>query len=202
MSGARPAYDPMTRAQQPRPLVRPAAVSAAACAVLLSTAARAAEEGLQLMPDLPFASVAKSIGAPYGYELVGLIALFVLLVAPANRLVFQPLFRVLDAREERIGGTRARARRLEEQAEAVLGRYEAALGETRAEAERERRSRLEQARAESQRASAEARGEAEGRIAQARVEVAASLEEARAALRSEAEGLARQVASQVLGRAL
>jgi F0F1-type ATP synthase membrane subunit b/b' len=47
-----------------------------------------------------------------------------------------------------------------------------------------------------------ARSEAEARLDGARAEIAASLESARGALRSQAQDLARQAASQVLGRAL
>lgn len=195
----------MKRAQRPRPLAglfsAPVAI-AAVCVALLPAAAMASEGGLQILPELPHRGVAEALGMPYGFKWVGLMALFALLVVPVQQLVFKPLFRALDARAERIDGTRARARRLEEEAERILQRYEASVRATREESERARRGRLEEARAASQRAAAEARAEAERRIAEARAELASSLDEARAALRAEAEGLARQAASQVLGRAL
>jgi F0F1-type ATP synthase membrane subunit b/b' len=74
--------------------------------------------------------------------------------------------------------------------------------ETREEGERNRRSLLTEVRAEVQREIAAARRDAEGRLDTARGEIAASLESARASLRGQAQELASQAASQVLGRAL
>jgi len=188
----------MKRVQPPRREAGPPAISrlergaraalVLGLAVALPVAASAAEGGLVLTPEPAL--------------LVALILLFVLLVAPVNALVFKPLLRVLDEREERIAGTRARAAKLEGDASELLARYERSVADTREESERARRALLEEVRAEAQRETAAARGEAESRIEQARREVADSLEGARATLRAEARELARQAAAQVLGRAL
>jgi len=154
-----------------------------------------------LLPELP-AVLAEPLGAPVGWALIELVVLFCLLIAPVNALVFKPLLRVLEERGERITGTRAKAEKIERDAAAVLARYETSVRETRAESERTRRSLLEEVRGEAQRESAAARRDAEGRIERARSEVAASLDAARGTLRAEAQELARQAASQVLGRAL
>jgi F-type H+-transporting ATPase subunit b len=164
------------------------AAAIASLALLAPLAASAAEHGLVLVPDPRL--------------LLALIALFVLLIAPANALVFKPLLRVLDEREARTAGTRAKAEKLEQDAAAVLLRYESAVQETREESERGRRSLLSEVRGEVQREIAAARGEAEGRLESARGEITASLESARTQLRSQAQDLASQAASQVLGRAL
>lgn len=175
----------MHRARRPHCLR--AAVALAATAAL-PAAARAAEGGLVLTPD--------------PLLLVALMLLFVALVLPVNRLVFMPLLRVLDQREERIAGARKKAEGLERQAAESLARYEQAVRSTRDEADGERRALLERVRAEVARETGAARREAEQRIEQARSEVGAALESARQSLRSEARELARQAASQVLGRAL
>jgi F-type H+-transporting ATPase subunit b len=164
------------------------AVACAAIALLLPGVAAAAEHGLVLVPDLRL--------------LVALIALFVLLIVPANALVFKPLLRVLDERDARIAGTRTKAERLEQEAAAILARYEQAVRETREEGERGRRALLTEVRAEVQREITAARRDAEGRLESARGEIAGSLESARASLRGQAQDLASQAASQVLGRAL
>ena len=44
------------------------------------------------------------------------MVLFAALIVPVNRLLFQPIFRVLDERDASIAGTRARAERLEHEA--------------------------------------------------------------------------------------
>jgi F-type H+-transporting ATPase subunit b len=182
----------MKRVQTPRtapdPIWHRRAVASAALALLVPSLAAAAEHGLVLVPDLRL--------------LLALIAFFVLLIAPANALVFKPLLRVLDERDARIAGTRTKAERLEQEAAAILARYEQAVREAREEGERGRRSLLTEVRAEVQREIAAARREAEGRLESARGEIAASLDSARAALRGQAQDLASQAASQVLGRAL
>jgi F-type H+-transporting ATPase subunit b len=151
-------------------------------------AAASSEGGLVLVPDPPL--------------LLALIALFVALIAPVNALVFKPLLRVLDEREERIAGTRSHAAKLEGKAEELLARYERSVAETRETSERERRTLLEEVRAEAQRETAAARGEAESRIEASRREVAVALESARETLRGQSADLAREAAAQVLGRAL
>jgi F-type H+-transporting ATPase subunit b len=171
-------------------LTRPALRPIAACAVisLVSAPAIASEDNLVLVPDPPL--------------LLALLLLFVLLIVPVNLLVFKPIFKVLDEREARIAGTRARAQKLEEDADAVLGRYEAAVRDVREEAELGRRARLEEARSELVAATGAARRDAEGEIERARSELRSVVGSAQTALRSQAEELARQAASQVLGRSL
>lgn len=149
-------------------------------------AASAAEGGLVLVPEPTL--------------LLTLIAFFVVLIFPVNALVFRPLLRVLDERDERITGTRAKAAKLEGNAAELLARYESQVEETKEESERARRSLLEEVRAEAQRETAAARSEAETRIEQARRDVAASLDGARDTLRSQSQDLAREAAAQVLGR--
>ena len=180
--------------QTPRSAIGRAAVisRAALCTALIALPATAfaagGEHGLVLVPDPRM--------------LVALIVLFVLLIAPANALVFKPLLRVLDEREARTVGTRSKAERLEQEAAAILLRYETAVRETRDEGERSRRTLLSEVRSEAQREIAAARRDAEGQFERARGEIDAALESARSSLRGEAQELARQAASQVLGRAL
>jgi F-type H+-transporting ATPase subunit b len=180
----------MKRDQTPRSADPIAVRCAIVVAALLVPAVAFAEEGhgLVLVPEL--------------WRIVPLILLFALLIAPANALVLKPLLRVLDERDARIGGTRAKADRLEQDAAAILARYENAVRETRDEGERTRRALLSEVRSEVQREVAAARSEAEARLEGVRGEIAASLDSARGALRGQAQELASQAASQVLGRAL
>ena len=179
----------MKRVQTPRSAGPIPACCAVVAALLVPVVALAEEgHGIVLVPEL--------------WRIVPLIILFALLIAPANALVLKPLLRVLDERDARIGGTRAKADRLEQDAAAILARYENAVRETRDESERARRALLTEVRSEVQREVAAARSEAEARLEAARGEVAASLDSARGALRGQAQELASQAASQVLGRAL
>jgi F-type H+-transporting ATPase subunit b len=155
-----------------------------------------------LLPGAALASGGELVLVPQIPMLVALIALFLLLIGPTNRLIFKPLLRVLDEREARTAGTRARAARLEEEAREVLERYEREIAKTREETERLRRAALERGRGESQELTGAARGAAEQTLEQARGELAGALDSARRVLRAQSQELAREAAARVLGRSL
>jgi F-type H+-transporting ATPase subunit b len=156
--------------------------------LLLAGEALAAEGNLVLVPSWQ--------------TLLTLLLFFTLLIFPVNALLFRPILRVLDARTEKIAGTRLRAEKLAAEADEVLARYQGSIREVREEAEQDRKARLAEARRESADRSAGARAEAESEIEQARQEIRAGLAEARSQLRPQAEQIAREAAARVLGRSL
>lgn len=149
--------------------------------------ASASEGGLKLEP---------------GWLALVLIALFVPLVPVLNALLFRPIFAVLDAREEKIHGTRKRAEKLAAEAEELLARYERSVREVREDAEAERKRRLAEARAEATQQSDGARAEAEREIERARAAISDDLTRARGELQAQAAEIARAAAERVLGRSL
>ena len=159
-----------------------------------------------LAGSLLLASPAHAVGTlelfPDPTLLLLLLLAVLALVFPMNALIFRPLFRVLDEREDRIDGARRRADQLERDAAEVLARYRGSLREAREEAERERRAQLDEARGEQATIAARARQQAEEQSARARSEIADSLDEARASLRGSAGQLAREAAERILGRAI
>jgi len=166
----------------------PVLVSAVLLGLLLALPARAAEHTLQIIPE--------------PMPLVTLLLLFVVLVPLLDRMLFTPLLRVLDEREERIAGARTRAAELAEQARELLGRHDAAVTAVREEANAERLKALGNARLAHQEAVAAAREQAEREIMATRGDVEATLATARARLREDAEPLAREIAERLLGRSL
>ncbi len=140
--------------------------------------------------------------APDPQTLLILVVVFLLLIAPVNLLLFRPVFRVLEARRQRIEGAAKRAKHLSEETGAVMTRYEQAVREARETAEGERRRRLDEARREQASNSAAARTDAERQLEVARSELDTALAGARSALRARAEELARDAAQRVLGRPL
>jgi F-type H+-transporting ATPase subunit b len=150
--------------------------------------ALAAEGGLELFPEPPVLAL--------------LVALFAGLVPVVNLLLLRPMLRVLDLRDERTGGARRRAGRLEEQVRELVARYERSLQEARQTAERARREMLEDASRRAAQETGAARAACESELARVRLELAAALAEARRGLRSQAEELAREAAARVLGRGL
>jgi F-type H+-transporting ATPase subunit b len=159
-----------------------------ACALLAGSAA-ASEGDLVLLPDLTG-------------KLPILIVLFALLVYPVNAILFKPIIRVLDAREEKTTGTRKRAGRIRGDAEETLAKYESAVREARAEAEQVRKSEAAAAREENATVVGAARTEAERQLERARTELEEALAQSRQTLRGSAQSLADEAASRVLGRAL
>jgi len=139
---------------------------------------------------------------PDPVKLITLIVFFAALVYPLNALIFQPIFRVLDAREEKTAGTRARADQLAADAEEMLGRYENSIREVRQDAEEVRKQTLASARVDGAGTTTQARGNAEGEVTRAREEIAAALDEARATLKTQSAVLAGEVAERTLGRPL
>lgn len=164
-----------------------AAALASAIGLLGATPALAVGEGLEIFPD---------------ERVLYLIALFVVLVFPLNKVLFQPIFRVLEEREARIEGVRRQAEEIGANAEATLVRYRTALQRAREQAEGGRRSLLEDARREQSQMNAGVRTEVEREIQRARDEVGSALTQARSQLREQAQELAREAAARVLGRSL
>jgi F-type H+-transporting ATPase subunit b len=171
-------------------------IVAASLLLAFATPASAAEGGLQIFPDL-FTGA-----SPLQSRFLQLIVLFLLLIAPVNRLVLRPLLRVLEERTARIEGARKRAGEVGAQADGALARYRAAVEEARKQAGELRKDALEHARADQVRILADARRAAEVEVAAARSDMASALAEARSVLRTQSEGLAREAAARVLGRSL
>ena len=174
--------------------MRPGARSArgrllGACVFGVVTALPAqASDQLELIPDVAVT--------------LGLLVVFVLLVLPLNRLIFQPLLKVMDEREERIDGARRRAEQLQQQAQQALERHAESIRSAHDEATAERRRQLGVARSELHAVTGRAKEEAERDLSRAREELAGSLGEARETLRAGAADLASLAAERILGRSL
>ena len=80
---------------------------------LLAGDAMASEGSIVLLPTKESAPL-----------LISLLVFFLLLIWPVNKLLIKPLLDVIDAREDRIVGTRARAEKLAADADKVIERYE------------------------------------------------------------------------------
>jgi F-type H+-transporting ATPase subunit b len=161
---------------------------AIATVALAAAPSAAASEGIEIFPQVG--------------PLIALIALFAVLIWPANQLLWRPLLRVLDERKERIAGTRARAEKIASEAEDVLTAYQGSVERARLAAETDRSKILESARKEQGQLTTAARRGAETEVAAAREAVAAAYERARAELQGSSRELGREAAARVLGRPL
>lgn len=181
------------------------AIAILGLSMLAATPALAADS-LELIPDINLFGVFDGMlgyvdDGGLGVMWIMLIA-FVALIFPLNALIFQPIFRALDERADRIQGARTRSGQLEEEADGVLDRYESEIRDARADSEEARQTQLATAREEQATLTADARSTAEGELERARTELNQSLEEARATLRASAEDLATAAAERILGRPL
>ncbi|MCH8134009.1 MAG: hypothetical protein E2O66_03195 [Deltaproteobacteria bacterium] len=158
---------------------------------LLAGDAMASEGSIVLLPTKESAPL-----------LISLLVFFLLLIWPVNKLLIKPLLDVIDAREDRIVGTRARAEKLAADADKVIERYESSIRIAHEEAQRDRKQALTVARRESVSHTAEARAGVEQEIETALAQITGELTQARSTLRTQAEQLATEAASTVLGRDL
>lgn len=148
---------------------------------------------------LAFAEGGGNIINPDG-SLVFVLILFLVFVFVLNRILFRPISRVLDDRQNLIEGSANEARAARRRYEAKLADYEATIRHARADGYR----RLEQERAAAlekrHKVIEEAKQQAHEKIGQARVEIGRQAALARTALESESQQIAERITRTVLGR--
>ncbi len=154
--------------------------------VALPGVARAAS--LNLFPDLRITAVN--------------VIVFLALVYPTNRLVLQPLLKVLRERVAAVEGTAARASDIRGEAAAQRGQLDERLAAAQAEAQSRRVEIMAEAETEEKDLTNAARRDGAAIIDEVRVALAEELASARTALEGEARALAQEAAAKILGRAL
>lgn len=130
------------------------------------------------------------------------VALFLLLIYPVNRLLVQPLLRVLDERAARTSGALAQSQKLGDEARSQRVDLEARIAQARSQAQARRSAVLADGEVQERAVLEAARDEAAGMVETVRASVQSELSEARRALQSDARALAREAATRILGRAL
>lgn len=131
-----------------------------------------------------------------------MMALFALMIVVMKPLLLDPMLRVFALREERTDGAKAEARAMQEKAADILSNYEAEVAAVRAQATADRDAlRKETARLEAE-ILAEAREAAERIAKDGRVRIEAEVHALERDLDARAAGLAKEMASRVLGREL
>ena len=127
-------------------------------------------------------------------------ALFLVLFWFANRLLFQPYLALRERRKAGIEGARAEAERTSAQADAKLVDYEKQLAGARSRANDEGRKLRAEGIAHEKQVTDAARAEAQKSIDEAAKKMKMETEAARLALLPQADGLAKKIASRLLGR--
>jgi len=126
--------------------------------------------------------------------------IFLLLFFVANAFLFQPYLRLRERRRQGIEGARAEAERMSAEAEAKLADYEKQLASARSRANDEGRKVRAEAAAHEKDVTDKARAAAQQSIDQAAAKMRQETEAARLQLLPQANTLAKQIASKLLGR--
>lgn len=142
-------------------------------------------ESIQLVPD---------------GTLVIHIAIIITMVFILNRVLFKPINRILDERENRTRGRSKEAREIIQRVGESMSRYEDSLRQARAEGYRLLEQQQAKAFDERQNKIASVRKEVEEVIGQERGKIQAQADEARATLGDEARRMAASISSQILRR--
>ncbi|HSN30865.1 MAG TPA: ATP synthase F0 subunit B [Kofleriaceae bacterium] len=126
--------------------------------------------------------------------------LFLLLLWVANKWLFQPYLQLRERRKAGIEGARAEAERMTAQADSKLADYEKQLATARNRANEEGRKVRAEAAANEKSTTDTARAAAQKSIDEATAKMRAEAEAARLQLLPQANALAKQIASKLLGR--
>ena len=126
--------------------------------------------------------------------------LFLLLLLVANKLLFQPYLQLRERRKAGIDGARQEAERMTAQADSKLADYEKQLATARNRANEEGRKVRAEAAANEKTTTDAARASAQKSIDEATAKMRQETEAARLQLLPQANQLAKQIASKMLGR--
>jgi F-type H+-transporting ATPase subunit b len=147
-----------------------------------------------------FAMSGGPIDLDFNNSVVFQVVIFVFLIVVLKPLLFDPMLKVFGLREERTEGARDTARSLEERAGELLVRYEAELDRvSRAAAEERDRTRAETSKLEAQMLN-EAREASAKIVDEGRRRIDTEVNAIRFELGKQAERLASDIATRVLGR--
>lgn len=132
--------------------------------------------------------------------MVGQIVLFLLLMFALKPMLFDPMLKLFEKREERIDGAKKKARDKDIASANALSKYEAAMSKARAAGNAERDVlRADGLKTENE-ILAKVRASTAETLAQGRKLVGDELATARQSLKTETTALGRELASRALGR--
>lgn len=139
-----------------------------------------------------------SVDWTLGLQFVNFIILLIIL----NKMLYRPLKNIIAERREAIEGSHDRAKSLEAQIEDKMQRYQQQLSDAKHAANDERNKLKKAATEEETKLLSEAQGKATTRLQAIKSQVGDEAATAGKALKSDAESLAGQIATKILGREL
>jgi len=127
---------------------------------------------------------------------------FIVLMAILNAILYRPMRNMLKHRKETIDGSHERAQELEAQIDEKMARYEEKLQEAKLQGNQEKNQLRQAAAGEEAKILGAARDEASVKLQAVKDQVAGEADAAGKKLKADAETLATDIATKILGRAL
>ncbi|BAT71673.1 F-type H+-transporting ATPase subunit b [Thermosulfidibacter takaii ABI70S6] len=136
------------------------------------------------------------------YTILIQMVIFIALVLTLNKLLYQPIFKIMDERQKVVEGSLEEAKRLSQETERMLSEYESKLIEARQKAVQVVNQAKIQAQEEQKEALTRARKEFEQSLAELRSRLEEEKQQAREKLRQMVNYLAILISEKILGRKL
>jgi F-type H+-transporting ATPase subunit b len=127
---------------------------------------------------------------------------FVIILLVLNKILYKPLQKIMAERRQNIDGSHAKAKELEASIEEKMKLYQQQLNDAKAQANEERNQLRKVATTEESKILEQANKKATTQLNAIKAQVTVEAGKASQALRSEAESLAGQIATKILGREL
>lgn len=125
---------------------------------------------------------------------------FLILMVVLNKILYKPILKVLDERDERIVGGREKAKELIAESDTILNTYKGKLQVSKIEALGTKNTARKEASDQANVIIGEARGKAEGIISKVQQDMAREIDRVKKELEPEVGIMAATIAQQILGR--
>ena len=145
-------------------------------------------------------SAPQAISVDFDATVVVQVVLLVVLTLALKPLLFDPILKLFEERENRIEGVKAAARQIDEKSGTALATYEAAMAKARVAANAERDAQRALGLKSEQEILAKAREETARVIDEGKRAVQAAAANARVTLKADAATLIQEVAASAIGR--
>lgn len=136
------------------------------------------------------------------YSFIYQVLLFLVLWAVLTKLLFRPYLQLLEDRERKTAGTLHESMELEREGARLKAQYQEKIASAEAAGRAAKEAVVEQARQQCERLLAQARQEAALTLEGVRRELQIQLERERGLAEAEADILAREMVSKILGRSV
>lgn len=133
-------------------------------------------------------------------SIFSVIVVFIILYIALNRVLFQPLLRIVEERAKRTDGVMAESAKTLERYMALFSQYEQSIRTARSESYRLQEQRHAEAVQQGTERIRQARREAERMLEEAKQELQAQVEQAKTALATDATATAALISQMILQR--